>query len=78
MNATKAELREQWKLVNQLSKRYLKNAEKNIASRAENGHCRGWVGMRPNQVHGYSVYQMHEAAKMLRREILNLDKMMGW
>lgn len=60
-----------------LAVRYLELSERNIESRAENGHGSMLEGYEFGRNVGASGTQLHEAAKMLRREILNLDKMLG-
>lgn len=51
--------------------------ESNIESRADNGYGSMIAGYEFGRNVGASGTQLHEAAKMLRREILNLDKMLG-
>lgn len=64
-------------LVRMMAVRYLELSESNIDARTEEG--RGWMLACYEFVRnvGASTTQLHEAAKMLRREILNLDKMLG-
>lgn len=57
--------------------RYLELSERNIESRADNGYGPMLAGYEFGRNVGASGTQLHEAAKMLRREILNLDKMLG-
>lgn len=57
--------------------RYLELSERNIESRTDNGHGSMVEGYEFGRNVGASGTQLHEAAKMLRREILNLDKMLG-
>lgn len=57
--------------------RYLELSERNIESRSDNGYASMLEGYEFGRNVGASGTQLHEAAKMLRREILNLDKMLG-
>lgn len=71
------QMRAQHDLVRTMAVRYLELSERNIDARTEEG--RGWMlaGYEFGRNVGASTTQLHEAAKMLRREILNLDKMLG-
>ena len=75
--ANKRQMSVQHDLVRTMASRYLELSERNIDARTEEGH--GWMlaGYEFGRNVGASTTQLHEAAKMLRREILNLDKMIG-
>ena len=75
--ANKRQMRMQHDLVRTLAVRYLELSERNIESRADNGYASMLEGYEFGRNVGASGTQLHEAAKMLRREILNLDKMLG-
>lgn len=64
-------------LVRTLAVRYLELSERNIESRDDNGYGSMLAGYDFGRNEGVGKCQLHEAAKMLRREILNLDKMLG-
>lgn len=57
--------------------RYLELSERNIESRDDNGYGSMLAGYDFGRNEGVGKRQLHEAAKMLRREILNLDNMLG-
>lgn len=57
--------------------RYLELSERNIESRDDNGYGSMLAGYDFGRNEGVGKCQLHEAAKMLRRENLNLDKMLG-
>lgn len=57
--------------------RYLELGERNIESRDDNGYGSMPAGYDFGRNEGVGKCQLHEAAKMLRREILNLDNMLG-
>lgn len=57
--------------------RYLELSERNIEAGADDGYGSMLAGYEFGMNVGASDTQLHEAAKMLRREILNLDKMLG-
>ena len=72
----KAALYRQHELVRQLAVRYLENCETHIAVRdTASTYCMAGYDFGRNEGAGKS--QLHEAAKMLRREILRMDKMLG-
>ena len=57
--------------------RYLELSESNIEARTDEGYGSMLAGYEFGRNVGASGTQLHEAVKMLRREILNLDKMLG-
>lgn len=70
-------MRTQHDLVRTLAARYLKLSERNIEARTDEGYGSILAGYEFGRNAGAGGTQLHEAAKMLRREILNLDKMLG-
>ena len=75
--ANKRQMRTQHDLVRTLAVRYLELSERNIEARTDNGYGSMLAGYEFGRNVGAYGTQLHEAAKMLRREILNLDKMLG-
>lgn len=75
--ANKRQMRTQHDLVRTLAARYLELSERNIESRDDNGYGSMLAGYDFGRNEGVGKCQLHEAAKMLRREILNLDNMLG-
>lgn len=63
-------------LVRQLALRYLENCGRRISAR-DTGNPFAMTGYDFGRNEGVGKSQLHEAAKMLRREIPNLDKMLG-
>lgn len=72
----KRELRRQHELVRTLAVRYLENCETHIEVR-DTDSALFMTGYDFGRNEGAGKSQLHEAAKMLRREILRLDKMLG-
>ena len=64
-------------MVRTLATRYLELAEENIEARDDKGYGFMLAGYEFGRNVGAGSAQLHEAAKMLRRETLNLDKMLG-
>lgn len=70
-------MRTQHDLVRTLAVRYLELSESNIEARTNDGYGSMLAGYEFGRNVGAGGTQLHEAAKMLLREILNLDKMLG-
>ena len=75
--ANKRQMRSQLELVATISRSYFELCSRNIELRDDFGKPKPMAGYEMGRYEGASCSQLHETAKMLRREVLKLDSMIG-